>query len=118
MANQIIDKALAYIGDEFPTVKTNTESMMADAYPFRPQILGSASSSGVTFYLETGRTYIIITGHNSTAEANGLWIARLGGQSVFSLCGGSAVTVTAGNSTVRVVTNGVTVNVYAIRLPS
>lgn len=81
-----------------------------------PELLGSTASGSFTLPY-SGCSYLIITGNNSTAGLNGIWIARMGNNTLFKLAGGANVTITAsGNNTITVVTTSGTVNVSYIFL--
>lgn len=47
--------------------------------------LGSFNTTGATITLPSAGTWLIITGHNSTASLNTVWIVRTGGNKVFGL---------------------------------
>lgn len=81
-----------------------------------PQLLGSTASGSFTLPVTKG-CYLIVTGHNSTAGANSIWIARMGSNNMFKLAGGSNITITAsGNNTITVTSSGGSVNVSYIFL--
>ena len=83
--------------------------------------LGAASSGATTnFTLSKSGTWMIITGHNSTAAINTVWIARTGGNSVFRVAAGATSgnpTMTLSGTTLSVtMPSGVSSNVYGIYL--
>lgn len=78
--------------------------------------LGSASTGGATFTLPSDGTYLLVTGHNSTAGLNGIHIVRTSGNAAFKVAGAANITVTVSGTRLLVKTNGGTVNVYAVKL--
>ena len=78
--------------------------------------LGSASTDGAAFTLPSAGTYLLITGHNSTAGLNGIHIVRTSGNTAFKVAGAANITVTVSDTRLLVKTNGGTVNVYAVKL--
>ena len=78
--------------------------------------LGSASTGGAAFTLPSDGTYLLITGHNSTAALNGIHIVRTSGNTAFKVAGAANITVTVSGTRLLVKTNGGTVNVYAVKL--
>ena len=78
--------------------------------------LGSASTGGAAFTLPSAGTYLLITGHNSTAGLNGIHIVRTSGNAAFKVAGAANITVTVSGTRLLVKTNGGTVNVYAVKL--
>ena len=78
--------------------------------------LGSASTDGAAFTLPSAGTYLLITGHNSTAGLNGIHIVRTSGNTAFKVAGAANITVTVSGTRLLVKTNGGTVNVYAVKL--
>lgn len=70
------------------------------------------TASGGTTVLPAAGTYILVTGHNSTAALNGIWIVRTDANAAFRLAGGGNVTVTVSGTSVTVKTTSGTVNVY------
>lgn len=78
--------------------------------------LGIATATTTPFILSpTQQTWLIITGHNSTASLNGMWLYRPGTGYMFHLSREtSTVTITGSASgQITVKTDGGTVNVYA-----
>lgn len=78
--------------------------------------LGSASTGGTAFTLPSAGTYLLVTGHNSTAGLNGIHIVRTSGNTAFKVAGAANITVTVSGTRLIVKTNGGTVNVYAVKL--
>ena len=78
--------------------------------------LGSASADGAAFTLPSNGTYLLITGHNSTAGLNGIHIVRTSGNTAFKVAGAANITVTVSGTRLLVKTGGGTVNVYAVKL--
>ena len=78
--------------------------------------LGTASTDGAAFTLPSAGTYLLITGHNSTAGLNGIHIVRTSGNKAFKVAGAANITVTVSGTIVTVKTNGGTANVYAVKL--
>ena len=78
--------------------------------------LGSASTGGAAFTLPSAGTYLLITGHNSTAGLNGIHIVRTSGNAAFKVAGAANITVTVSGTRLLVKTNGGTANVYAVKL--
>ena len=78
--------------------------------------LGNASAGGAAFTLPSAGTYLLITGHNSTAGLNGIHIVRTSGNTAFKVAGAANITVTVSGTIVTVKTSSGTVNVYAVKL--
>lgn len=81
---------------------------------------GEAGSSGASFSVTAGRTYIVITGHNSTANLNNIYMVRPNGQ-VWVMCSAGTSTpsvVLASTTLITVVAPGATVHVWILELPS
>lgn len=78
--------------------------------------LGSASTGGAAFTLPSAGTYLLVTGHNSTAGLNGIHIVRTSGNTAFKVAGAANITVTVSGTRLLVKTNGGTANVYAVKL--
>ena len=78
--------------------------------------LGSASTGGAAFTLPSAGTYLLITGHNSTAGLNGIHIVRTSGNTAFKVAGAANITVTVSDTRLLVKTGGGTANVYAVKL--
>lgn len=79
--------------------------------------LGFASTAGTTFTLPSAGTYLLITGHHSTPELNGIHIVRTNGNTAFKVAGDENVNVTVSGTAVTVKTAKTgTVNVYAVKL--
>ena len=78
--------------------------------------LGSASTDGAAFTLPSAGTYLLVTGHNSTAGLNGIHIVRTSGNAAFKVAGAANITVTVSGTRLLVKTNGGTVNVCAVKL--
>lgn len=81
--------------------------------------LGYASTAGATFTLPSAGTYLLITGHNSTPELNGIHIVRAidNANAAFKVAGAENIKVTVSGTTVTVKTTKTgTVNVYAVKL--
>ena len=77
------------------------------------ETLGFAGAGGTTFRLPYTGTWLLVTGHNSTAGANSIWILRTGGNTAFKMCGGQYITVTVSGTSVTVKSSNGTVGVYA-----
>lgn len=85
------------------------------------QQVGSATATPLVVTLPAASSYLMITGHNSTAALNSIWIIRAGGSRAHRVaCGASTcnVTVTFTNSTTLSIktTDGGTANIYILRL--
>lgn len=78
--------------------------------------LGSASTGGAAFTLPSAGTYLLVTGHNSTAGLNGIHIVRTSGNTAFKVAGAANITVTVSGTRLIVKAGGGTVNVYAVKL--
>ena len=78
--------------------------------------LGNASTGGAAFTLPSAGTYLLITGHNSTAGLNGIHIVRTSGNTAFKVAGAANITVTVSGTRLLVKTNGGTATVYAVKL--
>lgn len=79
--------------------------------------LGDAPNNTATdFNLPTSGTYIVVTGHNSTAGVNSIWIVRTGGNTAFNMGGGSNITMTCSNTTITVTSSSGLANVWGILL--
>ncbi len=78
--------------------------------------VGVAGSSGLTFTLPAAGTYLLVTGHNSSAGSNGIWIVRTGGNKAWNMAGGGYITVTVNSTSMTVKTSGDNVNVYYERI--
>lgn len=78
--------------------------------------LGSASTGGAAFTLPSAGTYLLITGHNSTAGLNGIHIVRTSGNAAFKVAGAANITVAVSGTIVTVKTSSGTANVYAVKL--
>ena len=78
--------------------------------------LGNASTGGAAFTLPSAGTYLLVTGHNSTAGLNGIHIVRTSGNTAFKVAGAANITVTVSGTRLLVKTNGGTANVYAVKL--
>lgn len=79
--------------------------------------LGDASTGVATnLTLPKSGTYLVITGHNSTAGSNSIWIVRTGGNNAFKMAGGSNITMTCSETTITVTSSGGSVGVYYIHL--
>lgn len=82
------------------------------------ETFGTAGSGGATFRLPHTGTWLLVTGHNSTAGANGIWILRTGGNLAVKIGGGGNVTVTLSGTSLTVKSTGGTVGVYACHIAS
>lgn len=82
------------------------------------ETFGTAGSGGATFRLPYAGTWLLVTGHNSTAGANGIWILRTGGNLAVKIGGGGNVTVTLSGTSLTVKSTGGTVGVYACHIAS
>ena len=78
--------------------------------------LGNASTGGAAFTLPSAGTYLLVTGHNSTAGLNGIHIVRTSGNTAFKVAGAANITVTVSGTRLLVKTNGGTATVYAVKL--
>ena len=80
-------------------------------------LLGGATVNvPTTLTLPKAGTYLVITGHNSTAGSNSIWIVRTGGNSAFLMAGGSNITMTCSGTTITVTSSGGSPGVYYIYL--
>ena len=85
------------------------------------QQVGAATATPLVVTLPSATTYLMITGHNSTAALNSIWIIRAGASRAFRVaCASSTcnVTVSFTNSTTLSIktTDGGTANIYMLRL--
>ena len=78
--------------------------------------LGNASTGGAAFTLPSAGTYLLVTGHNSTAGLNGIHIVRTSSNTAFKVAGAANITVAVSGTTVTVKTSSGTANVYAVKL--
>ena len=78
--------------------------------------LGNASTGGAAFTLPSAGTYLLVTGHNSTAGLNGIHIVRTSGNTAYKVAGAANITVAVSGTTVTVKTSSGTANVYAVKL--
>ena len=82
------------------------------------ETFGTAGSGGATFRLPYAGTWLLVTGHNSTPAANGIWVLRTGGNLAVKIGGGGNVTVTLSGTSLTVKSTGGTVGVYACHIAS
>lgn len=101
---------LGYYGDS-GSAEVSMPQVIA-TFDQRWRTLGTAGSGGTTFTLPHTGTWLLVTGHNSTAGSNSVWIVRTGGNNAFKMGGGANITVTVSGRSVTVKSTGGTVGVY------
>lgn len=80
--------------------------------------IGTADTAGATFKLPEYGTYLVYTGHSSSAALNGEWIARAvkDAGKVSKIGGGGSVTISIKGKDLTVKTKSGNVNVFLIRM--
>lgn len=99
------------------SVQKSNDEKMQYLFGVSPQYIGDAPNNTPTdFDLPAQGTYIIVTGHNSTAGVNSIWIVRTGGNTAFNMGGGSNITMTCAGTKITVTSNSGLANVWGILL--
>lgn len=66
--------------------------------------------------LPSSGTYLILTGHNSTSNLNGMWIYRPGNSAIWAIREASGVTITANGTSIKITASSGTPNCYYNRI--